>query len=111
MIPVGAVGGGPMTDATSALRDDPAPEVDVQEPVTPAAPRSRRATPGRSEHAALWASIVVAVVVPLLAALEAQLPGQVLLVLLYALAVPGVPLASLLGLRNRLVAASMAGAL
>jgi hypothetical protein len=101
-----------MPERPFAVQDEaPTPEVTGDAPQAPVAPRSREVATVRWEQVALCSSIVLAVLVPLLGAIGARLPGQIVLVLLYALAVPGVPLVSLLRIRNPLVAASMAGAL
>ncbi|MDQ1661027.1 MAG: hypothetical protein QOJ68_1007, partial [Blastococcus sp.] len=67
------------------------------------------ATRVRLERIALYASTVIAVAVPAVAAVDVRFPGRAVLALLFVLVVPGVPLASLLRVRDSLLASSLAG--
>jgi hypothetical protein len=72
---------------------------------------SRRFDRRRLERAALYAAALVAVITPVAAALDVSFPGRMLLALAFVVAVPGVPLASLLRVPSALVTTALAVAL
>ncbi|MGY1856577.1 serine/threonine protein kinase [Modestobacter sp. SYSU DS0290] len=95
-----------------------APGTDVAEPrpvQEPAgadspSPARHRARPG-GERIALWLGALIAVVTPAVAAADLAFPGRTLLAVAFVLTVPGVPLAVLLRVPDRLLRGSLAGAL
>jgi hypothetical protein len=101
--------------ATGTAAGDGAPTGTVTAPPAPgtgaAGGPATRSRDARWERAALLAAAAVAVALPLVAALDLALPGRTVLVVLFVLTVPGVPLASLLRLPSALLATALSVAL
>lgn len=96
--------------ATGTAAGDSAPAIAEAVPPPRQQPTSGDGVPAH-ERVVLLAAAVVALAVPVVAAVDADLPGRGLLAVLFVLTVPGVPLASLLRLPGKLLPAALAVAL
>lgn len=94
-------------NATETAGDIPPPSSTPNETdATPVNPSARI----RAERVVLYLAALVAVLTPVVAAVDVSFPGRTLLALLFTLAVPGVPLVSLLRIPDAALASSLAGA-
>src|SRR3954469_13623545 len=95
----------------AAVLAEDAPPTSGTAPTAEDAPTAAGPLRVRAERWTLVLTALVAVLTIAVAAVDVSFPGRAVLALVFTLAVPGVPLASLLRIPNALLAASLAGAL